>query len=58
MRLNMKQLMTSILMLSLWLGLAGGEAALAARDKQKSRLEIALTAAPKAIWIAQGEGRR
>ncbi|MHB8916266.1 MAG: thioredoxin fold domain-containing protein [Thiobacillus sp.] len=58
MRLNMKQLMTSILMLSLWLGLTGGGAALAASDKQKSRLEIALAAAPKATWIAQGQGRR
>jgi len=58
MRLNIKQLMTSILMLSLWLGLTGGGAALAASDKQKSRLEIALAAAPMATWIAQGQGRR
>lgn len=58
MRLNIKQLMMRILMLSLCLGLSGGGAALAASDKQKTRLEIALAGAPKATWIAQGQGRR
>lgn len=58
MRLNITQLLTSILMLSLWLGLNGGGVTLAASDKQKSRLEIALAAAPKATWIVQGQGPR
>lgn len=57
MRLN-KKLLMSILMFSLCLGFTSGGAALAASDKQKSRLEIALAAAPKATWIAQGNGRR
>lgn len=43
-------------MLSLWLSLTGGGAALAANDKQKSRIEAALAAAPKATWVAQGQG--
>lgn len=57
MRLNMKQLI-SMLMLSVSIGFTNNGGALAASDKPKSRLEIALSAAPKATWIAQGEGRR
>lgn len=57
MRLNIKQMATSLLILGLWFGLTGGGAALAASDKQKSRIETALAAAPKATWIAQGQGR-
>ena len=58
MRLNIKQMATSLLMLGLWFGLTDGGAALAASDKQKSSIETALAAAPKATWIAQGPGRR
>lgn len=57
MNILIKQLI-STLMLSLCLGFTGGGTALAAGNQQKSRLEIALAAAPKATWIAQGEGRR
>ncbi|BBP05403.1 hypothetical protein TPL01_31270 [Sulfuriferula plumbiphila] len=58
MRFNAKQMTTGLLMLGLWCGLTGGAAALAASDKQTSRIETALAAAPKATWIAQGQGRR
>jgi len=58
MRFNAKQMTTGLLMLGLWYGLTGGAAALAASDKQTSRIETALAAAPKATWIAQGQGRR
>lgn len=58
MQLNVKQMASILLMLGLWSGLASGGAALAASDGQKPRIEIALAAAPKATWIAQGQGRR
>lgn len=37
-------------------GLFGG--ALATNDKQESRIASALAAAPKATWVAQGQGQR
>lgn len=58
MRLDIKPLMTTILMLSLCIGLTSSAGVLAAGDKPTSRLEIALAAAPKATWIAQGKGGR
>lgn len=57
MQTKIKQLI-STLMLSLCLCFTSVGAALAAGDKQKSQLETALAAAPKATWIAQGDGRR
>jgi len=50
-------MVTSLLMLGLWFGLTDSGAALATNDKQKSRIETALAAAPKATWITQGQGR-
>lgn len=59
MRLNIKQMASSLLLLGLCLlSLAGGAAAPAAGAGQKPRPEAALAAAPKATWIAQGQGRR
>jgi hypothetical protein len=62
MRLNIKQMTTSVLlfglMFGLMFGLTVGGAALAASDKQESRIETALATAQKVAWIAQGQGRR
>ena len=58
MRLNVRPMATSLLVLGLMFGLTVGGAALAASDEQKSRNETTLAAAPKATWIAQGQGRR
>jgi thiol:disulfide interchange protein DsbG len=57
MRVNIKRIATSALVLGVMFSLTLGGTALAASDKQKSRIETAFAAAPKATWIAQGQGR-
>ena len=57
MRVNIKRMATSALVLGVMFCLTIGGTAFAASDKQKSRIETALAAAPKATWIAQGQGR-
>jgi thiol:disulfide interchange protein DsbG len=57
MRLNIKQMATRVLMFGLLFGSTVEGASLATSDKQTSRIETALLAAPKTTWIAQGQGR-
>lgn len=57
MRVNIKPMATSLLVFGLLFGLTVDGAALAASNKQTSRIETTLAAAPKATWIAQGQGR-